>query len=347
MDRPFWRVRSRAVLALLAVAAQAGLGACGNSAPDQSHLPPDRRVETRISPALDVELSAMEARPSGLYIQDLVVGEGIRADSGDVATVHYAGWLPSGVEFDARREGPGLEVALGYGRVIAGWDQGVVGMRVGGRRKLVVPPGLAYGAEGRGRIPGNSTLVFEVELLEVEDRTPGGDGAAGAPDQAPGSAAPGPGTPDPPGAAGLALALEGEGLRVFEATSGSARPIPFGSPTEDVMRIIEGVREASPRERGESPDCAGTFATWEGGPSVRFSDGRFVGWSVGQPGPTTPSGVGVGSTRNELEDVHAIEVSRTSLGVEFSAGALAGVLDGDGADARITALWAGEACLAR
>ena len=153
------------------------LAACGDPAPDQSHLPPDRRVETRISPALDVELSAMEARPSGLYIQDLVVGEGIRADSGDVAKVHYAGWLPSGMQFDARREGPGLEVALGYGRVIAGWDQGVVGMRVGGRRLLVVPPGLAYGAEGRGRIPRNATLVFEVELLEVEDRTPGGGGA--------------------------------------------------------------------------------------------------------------------------------------------------------------------------
>jgi FKBP-type peptidyl-prolyl cis-trans isomerase FkpA len=153
------------------------LAACGDPAPDQSHLPPDRRVETRYSPALGVDLSAMEARPSGLYIQDLVVGEGIRADSGDVAKVHYAGWLPSGMEFDARREGPGLEVALGYGRVIAGWDQGVVGMRVGGRRKLVVPPGLAYGAEGRGRIPRNSTLVFEVELLELEDRTPATGGS--------------------------------------------------------------------------------------------------------------------------------------------------------------------------
>jgi len=153
------------------------LAACGDAAPDQSHLPPDRRVETRFSPALDVDLPAMEARPSGLYTQDLVVGEGIRADSGDVAKVHYAGWLPSGMQFDARREGPGLEVALGYGRVIAGWDQGVVGMRVGGRRKLVVPPGLAYGAEGRGRIPRNSTLVFEVELLELEDRTPSPGGS--------------------------------------------------------------------------------------------------------------------------------------------------------------------------
>lgn len=150
----------------------ASLFACSDRAVDQSHLPSERRVATRYSAALRVDLRDMEARPSGLYVQDLVVGDGARADSGDVAKVHYAGWLPTGVEFDSRREGAPLEVALGYGHVIAGWDQGVVGMRVGGRRKLVVPPGLGYGAAGRGRIPGNSTLVFEVELLEVEDRTP-------------------------------------------------------------------------------------------------------------------------------------------------------------------------------
>lgn len=148
------------------------LGACSGPEVDLSHLPPERRVATRYAPLLRVELSEMEARPSGLFIQDLVVGEGMRADSGDVARVYYAGWLPSGMEFDARRDGAPLEVALGYGRVIAGWDQGVVGMREGGRRRLVVPPALAYGTEGRGRIPRNSTLVFEVELREVEDRTP-------------------------------------------------------------------------------------------------------------------------------------------------------------------------------
>jgi FKBP-type peptidyl-prolyl cis-trans isomerase FkpA len=148
------------------------LSACSGPEVDQSHLPPDRRVETRYAAALRIDLASMEARPSGLFVQDIVVGDGMRADSGDIAKVHYAGWLPSGVEFDARRDGPPLEVALGYGRVIAGWDQGVVGMRVGGRRKLVVPPALGYGAEGRGRIPRNSTLVFEVQLVEVEDRTP-------------------------------------------------------------------------------------------------------------------------------------------------------------------------------
>lgn len=157
---------------LLATSVAILLAACGDPAPDLSHLPPDRRVETRYAAALRVDLAAMEGRPTGLFVQDLVVGEGMRADSGDVARVFYAGWLPGGMEFDARRDGRPLEVALGYGQVIAGWDQGVVGMRVGGRRKLVVPPALGYGAEGRGRIPRNSTLVFEVELVEVEDRTP-------------------------------------------------------------------------------------------------------------------------------------------------------------------------------
>lgn len=147
------------------------LAACGDAGPDQSGLPPANRVAERYAAALRISLEDMERRPSGLYVQDLVVGEGARADSGDVAIVHYTGWLSSGVEFDTSRDGRPLEVALGYARVIQGWDQGVVGMRVGGRRRLVVPPALGYGQGGRGRIPGNATLVFDVELLEVEDRT--------------------------------------------------------------------------------------------------------------------------------------------------------------------------------
>ncbi len=149
----------------------AWLFACSDPGVDQSHLPPDRQVATRYSAALRVDLREMEARPSGLYVQDLVVGDGARADSGDVVRVRYVGWLPTGVEFDGRRDGSPLEIALGYGRVIDGWDQGVVGMRAGGHRRLIVPPALGEGVTGRGRVPANSTLVFEVELLEVEDRT--------------------------------------------------------------------------------------------------------------------------------------------------------------------------------
>ena len=131
------------------------------------------RVATDYAPGLRVDLSAMEyRRHSGLFVQDLAVGEGARADSGDVATVHYTGWLSTGREFDSSRDGAPISVPLGYGRVIAGWDQGVVGMRVGGRRRLVIPPALGYGAGGNGPIPGNATLVFDVELVEVENRVP-------------------------------------------------------------------------------------------------------------------------------------------------------------------------------
>jgi peptidylprolyl isomerase len=153
--------------------------ACGESGPDQSRLPLDRRVAERYASMLDVDLLEMERRPTGLYVQDVVVGEGARADSGDIVTVHYTGWLPQGIEFDSSRDGDPYEVALGYGRVIQGWDQGVVGMRVGGQRRLVIPPGMAYGEEGRGRIPSNATLVFDLELLDVVNRVPEGDSTAG------------------------------------------------------------------------------------------------------------------------------------------------------------------------
>jgi FKBP-type peptidyl-prolyl cis-trans isomerase FkpA len=103
------------------------------------------------APALSVDLNAMVQTASGLYYQDLEVGQGDEAAVGATVTVHYEGWL-----------------ALGAETVIPGWDEGVAGMRVGGLRKLVIPPNLAYGAAGvPPTIPGNSTLVFDIELLEV------------------------------------------------------------------------------------------------------------------------------------------------------------------------------------
>lgn len=163
----------RGAMSLATVVMAAGLAACANDGGyDQSTLPPDHRVADEYASALDVDLEAMERRPTGLHVQDLVTGDGARADSGDVVVVHYTGWLPQGTMFDSSRdrEEP-LEVAIGYGRVIDGWDQGIVGMRVGGQRRLVIPPAMAYGERGMGPIPGNATLVFEVELLEVEDRS--------------------------------------------------------------------------------------------------------------------------------------------------------------------------------
>ena len=107
---------------------------------------------------------------SGLIIEDLVVGDGALAQSGQHVTVHYTGWLTDGVKFDSSkdRDDP-FAFPLGGQRVIAGWDEGVQGMKVGGTRKLTIPPQLGYGARGAGGvIPPNATLIFEVELLAVD-----------------------------------------------------------------------------------------------------------------------------------------------------------------------------------
>jgi FKBP-type peptidyl-prolyl cis-trans isomerase FkpA len=107
---------------------------------------------------------------SGLIIEDLKVGDGAQAKAGDTVSVHYTGWLTDGAKFDSSidRKKP-FEFVLGMGSVIQGWDEGVTGMKEGGKRKLTIPPDLAYGAEGIGGvIPPNATLVFEVELLEIK-----------------------------------------------------------------------------------------------------------------------------------------------------------------------------------
>jgi FKBP-type peptidyl-prolyl cis-trans isomerase len=104
-----------------------------------------------------------------LAIEDIKVGQGPEAKAGKRVVVHYVGTLTNGKKFDSSRDrNEGFEFGLGQGEVIKGWDQGVAGMKVGGVRKLTVPPELAYGAGGFPPvIPPNSTLVFEVELLEV------------------------------------------------------------------------------------------------------------------------------------------------------------------------------------
>ena len=107
---------------------------------------------------------------SGLIYEDLVVGKGAVAKGGDRVSVHYTGWLTDHTKFDSSRDrGVPFEFPLGMGQVIPGWDQGVVGMKVGGKRKLTIPPNLGYGATGAGGvIPPNATLIFEVELLGIK-----------------------------------------------------------------------------------------------------------------------------------------------------------------------------------
>jgi len=106
---------------------------------------------------------------SGLIIEELAVGGGDTATAGQQVSVHYTGWLTDGTKFDSskdRREP--FEFQLGGRQVIAGWDEGVQGMRIGGTRKLTIPPQLGYGVRGAGGvIPPNATLVFEVELLAI------------------------------------------------------------------------------------------------------------------------------------------------------------------------------------
>jgi FKBP-type peptidyl-prolyl cis-trans isomerase FkpA len=103
---------------------------------------------------------------------DLVAGFGVEATSGRTVTVNYAGWLydtsrpeGKGSQFDARSNFP---FTLGRGEVIAGWDRGVLGMKIGGQRRLIIPPELAYGAPGRGPIPPNATLIFDITLTGVQ-----------------------------------------------------------------------------------------------------------------------------------------------------------------------------------
>ncbi len=122
-------------------------------------------------------MTACSPSKAGLEIKDLVVGDGATATLGSQVSVHYSGWLYApdstggkGTFFDGSVDrGQQFKFILGFGQVIPGWDQGVEGMKVGGKRELIIPAELAYGDQERGAIPANSALIFEVELFEVVD----------------------------------------------------------------------------------------------------------------------------------------------------------------------------------
>jgi FKBP-type peptidyl-prolyl cis-trans isomerase FkpA len=146
--------------------------ACGDAAQRdaaRTDAAPRSPAEQTYAPDLGVNLQQMNQTPSGLYVQNIAEGTGQTARAGNIVEVHYTGWLPNGREFDSSRDGEPFEFVLGQGMVIPGWDEGVEGMREGGRRRLVIPSELAYGAQGAGGvIPPHATLVFDVELLRVQ-----------------------------------------------------------------------------------------------------------------------------------------------------------------------------------
>lgn len=137
--------------------------ACGSPTELDDRWADPARVE--FASSLSVDLAQMNRTSSGLYWQDLTIGEGDTARVGDQVRVHLTGWLPDGTEVQTTRGGDPIDFKLGYGLVIRGFDEGIVGMSVGGVRKLVVRPELAFGKMGRAAdgIPPLTTLVYEVE----------------------------------------------------------------------------------------------------------------------------------------------------------------------------------------
>ena len=157
------RGRSAAVsVGLLAAAALCT--ACGGS--DTPNIPSNPAVEVYAA-ALGVSIANMTKKTDGLYVQDVVVGTGADAIAGRTLGMTYSGYLINGSRFDSNVGGAVFSFVLGTGQVIAGWDLGVAGMKVGGKRKLVIGSALGYGASGSGPIPSNATLVFDVEVVSV------------------------------------------------------------------------------------------------------------------------------------------------------------------------------------
>ncbi len=159
----------RRVIAAIGVACLAtggtALSGCSDSIRANCHEGPAATVEeSPFAGSLGVDLQQMVQVAAGVYIEDLTLGDGADAAPGNLLRVAYSGWLWDGRQFDSSLNFP---FELGAGTVIAGWDLGVDGMKEGGTRRLVLAPGRAFGACDNGPIPGNSVVVFDVELLEV------------------------------------------------------------------------------------------------------------------------------------------------------------------------------------
>jgi FKBP-type peptidyl-prolyl cis-trans isomerase len=150
------RILFALALAVLPLAASG----CGDS--------PTSIEDTRFASSLGVDLGSMTRTASGMYYSDLVVGTGAVAQSGKTVGVYYKGSLPNGRVFDSLSSGTPFSFKLGTRAVIPGFDEGITGMKVGGKRLMVIPPSLGYGDREAGSIPANSILVFEVTLVSVQ-----------------------------------------------------------------------------------------------------------------------------------------------------------------------------------
>jgi FKBP-type peptidyl-prolyl cis-trans isomerase FkpA len=158
---------TRFVTAALFLPALTLAGCAGGAAPV---LRPRPTVETTpFSAALNVDLTRMTKTKDGAYYRDLEVGTGAVLRGSEEVKVRYTGWLSNGVQFDATKpDDPPLTIPLGGRNAIKGLVQGLTGMRVGGRRQLVVPPELGYGSERTGVIPGDAVLVFDIRVLSAK-----------------------------------------------------------------------------------------------------------------------------------------------------------------------------------
>lgn len=159
----------RTAIAIMLIASMATLSACAKDEPaepttstssSESAAPAEESAAPTVDPATVTELQ----------IEDLTVGTGAEAKAGNTVTVDYTGWLSDGTQFDSSvGSGQPFQFGLGQGMVIPGWDQGVAGMKVGGKRRLLIPPALGYGDQGAGGvIPPGAVLIFDVELLGVQ-----------------------------------------------------------------------------------------------------------------------------------------------------------------------------------
>jgi FKBP-type peptidyl-prolyl cis-trans isomerase FkpA len=156
---------SRLAVAVLPLA----FAACLEGTDYSTNVAPNIPIEqTTFAASLNVDLSKSTKSATGLYTRDLTVGTGAAATSTSGVTVYYAGYFANGQLFDSRSSPSNpLPVTLGTNAVIKGWDEGLIGMKVGGVRQLIVPPELAYGPFGQGPIPPNAVLVFTVQLVSV------------------------------------------------------------------------------------------------------------------------------------------------------------------------------------